>query len=161
MSLLLFMHLKLIKNKMNSKKLLLFVIGVIILVNILVLVKADVIKMPTGNEIVPLVRGDNPGILMSPDITYIKYYVADGRSATIQYSQSIASYFFGKKDNQNFIVAMSIYYAPWFDKKYTLIKNTGIDLFTQKTSLPQTSGVYKFEFKCYGCNWAAVNFKLY
>lgn len=143
---------------------LIFIFELIILISLFIcfnlyFVRADVIKNPTGNEIIPLVRGDNPGVLMSSDTIYTLYYVADGKPAIIQYSESFFSYVFGKKNNQNSLIALSIYYAPWFDKKYTLVKNTGIDLFTQKTSLSQTKGVYKFEFKCYGCNWAAVNFK--
>lgn len=124
-------------------------------------VSADVIKMPTGNEIVPIVRGDNPGYLMDDGKMYTIYYVADGKTATIKYSESFGSYFFGKRNNENSLIAMNIYYAPWFDKPYTLVKKTGIDLFTQKTSLSKTEGVYKFEFKSYGHNWAAVNFKVY
>lgn len=136
-------------------------IGIFILCFFLAFVNADEIRKPTGSEIIPLVRGENRGILMDPGKTYTLYYVADGKPATLQYLQSLSSYFLGKKNNERFLVAMSIYYAPWFDKKYTLVKNTGIDLFRQKTNLPEKAGVYKFEFKCYGCNWAAVNFKVY
>ncbi len=148
-------------KKTKNKKILIFFIGIFFLFIFLSFVSADEIQAPKGNEIVPLVRGDNLGVLMSPDTTYTLYYIADGKSATIQYSESFASYFFGKRNNEKSLIAMSIYYAPWFDQKYTLVKNTGIDLFTQKTSLLQTKGVYKFEFKCYGHNWAAVNFKVY
>ena len=118
-----------------KNKTLFLVLGAILVISLIGLVSADVIKMPTGNEIVPLVRGENRGILMSPDTTYTLYYLPDGWPATLQYSQSLASYFFGKNGNGNFIVAMSIYYAPWFDKNYSLVKKTGIDLFRQKTSL--------------------------
>ena len=124
------------------------------------LISADTISKPTGNEIIPLERGENRGILMDPGKMYTLYYVADGKPATIQYSESFSSYFFGKKSNEKSLIAMSIYSAPWFDQKYTLVKNTNIDLFTQKTSLPQKQGIYKFEFKAYGHSWAAVNFKV-
>jgi hypothetical protein len=148
-------------KRINNQIITIFFIGIFSLFFFLSFVSADEIRAPTGNEIVPLVRVDNLGVLMSPDTTYTLYYIADGKPVIIKYTESFASYFFGKKNNEKSLIAMSIYYAPWFDQKYTLVKNTGIDLFTQKTSLPQTNGVYKFEFKCYGHNWAAVNFKIY
>ena len=143
-----------------KKQILIFIIGIIFFINIIGFISADTIQKPTGNEIVPLIRGDNPGILMDSGKMYTLYYVADGKPATIQYSESFASYFFGKKSNQNSLIALSIYSAPWFDKKYTLVKNTNIDLFTKKTSLSLKQGVYKFEFKAYGHDWASVNLKI-
>lgn len=147
------------KNKLKISAIVF--ISILISCFFLAFVKADEIKMPTGNEIVPLIRGENRGILMDPDKLYTLYYVADGKSATLQYSESFASYFFGKRNNEKSLIAMSIYYAPWFDKKYTLVKNVQIWLISEKTSLPQKQGVYKFEFKAYGHDWAAVNFKVY
>ena len=142
------------KNKLKNSAMVF--IGIFMIGLVLVSVAADEIRMPTGKEISPLVRGESRGILMDPGKMYTLYYVADGKSATLEYSQPIFAYFVGKMP----VVAMSIYYAPWFDKKYTLVKNTGIDLISKKISLPEKSGVYKFEFKTYG-NWAAVNFKAY
>jgi len=123
-------------------------------------ISADTISKPTGNEIVPLSRGENRGVLMDPDKMYTLYYLPDGKSASVTYSESFGSYFFGKNNNGNSLIAMSIYYAPWFDQKYTLVKNTQIWFISEKTSLSQKQGVYQFEFKAYGHDWAAVNFKV-
>jgi len=165
---------------MKTKKIAgIFFILILSLCFILELSSADEIRMPTGNEIVPLTRGESSGILMSSNKMYTLYYVADGKPATLQYSQPFFAFFAGKMP----VVAMSVYYAPWFDKKYTLVKNTGIDIIARKINLPQKAGVYKFEFKtygpsqtppsykdadkcadklglCYEGSWAAVNFKV-
>ena len=145
----------------NKKIIAGFIFGVVVLSFFLANIYADVIQKPTGKEIVPLTRGENRGILMDPDTMYTLYYISDGKPATIQYSESFASYFFGKNNNGNSLIALSIYSAPWFDQKYSLVKNTQIWFLTDKTSLPKTSGLYKFEFKAYGHDWAAVNFKVY
>ena len=146
---------------MTNKKIIAgFIFGSILLCFLFSSIHADTISKPTGKEIVPLSRGENRGILMDPDTMYTLYYVTDGKSASVTYSESFASYFFGKNNNGNSIIPLSIYYAPWFDQKYTLVKNTQIWLISEKTSLPQKQGVYKFEFKAYSHDWAAVSFKV-
>lgn len=143
-------------KKMKNKKIAgIFFISIFILCFLLAFVNADEIRMPMGNEISPLVRGESRGILMDPDTMYTLYYISDGKPATLQYSQPFLAYFVEKMP----VVAMSIYYAPWVDKKYTSVKNTGIDFIPKKISLPQKEGLYKFEFKTYG-NWDAVTFKV-
>jgi len=148
------------KIKNNMKVFAILLIGLLIVCSFLSIVRADTIGMPTGNEIVPITRYESRWVLMDPGKTYTIYYVADGKPATMEYKESLSSYLLGKNSNEKSIIAMSIYYALWFDKSYSSVKNTAIDLFPQKTSLPNTQGVYKFEYRAYGHSWAYVNFKV-
>jgi hypothetical protein len=131
---------------MIKKQFIFFLVVIFIFLFNFVYTIADEIRMPNGNEISPFVRGDNNGYLLDSDKMYILYYVADGKFATIQYKQSFFSYFACKQP----VVAMNIYSAPWFDKRWVLIKKTGIDIIPGQTQLILTKGVYKFEIKNYG-----------
>lgn len=84
------------KNKL--KILGIALISILLACLFLAFVKGDEIRASTGNEIVPILRGESRGVLMDPDKMYTLYYVTDGRPATIQYSESWGSYLFGKSD---------------------------------------------------------------